>query len=234
MNFHQGCKCIRNLLFLIVKGKKLKKELKTIVFDLGDVILNLDFKRAIESFRSLGCKAPEEFYNKQKQYAFFEELETGSISEEEFRTHLRKWTAPNTADTQIDTAWNSLIVDIPNPRMELIRGLKKQYQLILLSNTNSIHMRFFKGDFAKDYINWEFFDLFDVTYLSHEVGLRKPNPAIFRKVLDENKLNPHETLFIDDSKSNIDAASLLGIQTLWLQDHQELTDELPSFLTQFD
>jgi len=118
---------------------------------------------------------------------------------------------------------------MPNDRLELIKALKSKYRIYLLSNTNSIHIDAFKKQLG--IVKWqEFSDLFDKMYLSHEVGMRKPNAEIFEHILAEQKLKAEEVFFIDDSPQHIEGAKKIGIQSHHLLDNEEITTLFPGII----
>lgn len=190
------------------------QNIKNIIFDYGNVIFSLDFLKSQQAWQALGIDNANDFYSHKIQDPIFTDFERGDISAEDFREHIRKITGDaQLADHQIDYAWNSLLVGVPEGNHELLLSLKPRYRTFLLSNINQIHY-----DFIMDYLKIEFgFEgnshLFEKTYYSHLVGKRKPDAAIFEQVLNENNLNPAETLFIDDSPQHIATAQKLGIQT---------------------
>jgi FMN phosphatase YigB (HAD superfamily) len=190
------------------------KGIKNILFDYGNVIFNIDFKRVQAAWAALGVDNSAEFYGHRLQDPVFNLLERGEISNADFRNRIRELThKPQLTDSQIDTAWNSIFLDIPDGNHELLLQVKNKYRTFLLSNINAIHY-----DYVHDYLQKKFNlpgneQFFEKTYYSHLTGKRKPEPEIFEQVLQENNLNPAETLFIDDSPQHIAAAKQLGIQT---------------------
>lgn len=190
------------------------KGIKNILFDYGNVIFNIDFKRVQAAWAALGVDNSAEFYGHRLQDPVFNLLERGEISNAGFRNHIRELThKPELTDEQIDTAWNSIFLDIPEGNHELLLKVKEKYRTFLLSNINAIHY-----DYVHDYLKKKFNlagneQFFEKTYYSHLTGKRKPEPEIFEQVLQENNLNPAETLFIDDSPQHIATAKQLGIQT---------------------
>jgi FMN phosphatase YigB (HAD superfamily) len=188
--------------------------IKNIIFDYGNVIFSLDFIKSQKAWEELGIGNADEFYSHKVQDPIFTAFERGDVSAREFRDFIRgKLNAPGLTDQQIDRAWNSLLVGIAPGNHELLLDLKTRYRTFLLSNINDIHydyiMNYLKSDFGFEGND----HLFEKTYYSHLMGKRKPNAEIFEQVLNENKLDPAETLFIDDSPQNIAGAQNLGIQT---------------------
>ena len=201
------------------------KNSKVIIFDLGAVILNINYQNTIDEFTKLGVKNASSFYSKKVQADLFNQIETGKITAEKFLTELQKETN-NATINQVKNAWNSMLLDLPNERLELIKALKSKYRIYLLSNTNNIHIDAFKKQLGN--AKWEdFCNLFDKMYLSHEVGLRKPNTEIFKHILNEQKLKAEEVFFIDDSPQHIEGAKKLGIKTHHLLDNENITTLFP-------
>ena len=195
----------------------MKMPYKAILFDLGGVILNIDFNRCIEAFRKLGEEHFEELYAKSHQDKIFDLLETGSITAGEFRDYMKKFLQPSVTGKAIDEAWNELLVDLPAHRIELLLELKKDYRIYLFSNTNEIHLKGFREIIGDSFGDPDLLEkVFDKTYYSHLIGLRKPNPEAFQFILDDQDLEPADVLFIDDSIQHIEAASKMGIQTVHL------------------
>lgn len=190
------------------------KNIKNIIFDYGNVIFNIDFKKVQQAFRDLGVQNVEDFYGHRKQDEVFDLLDRGEISNAGFRDRLRELTnKPELTDQQIDDAWNSIFLDTPTEYVDVLKKLKGRYRTFLLSNTNAIHEIFF-NDYNKRTFGHDSNDeLFEKVYYSHIVGKRKPEAAIFEQVLTENSLKPQETLFIDDSPQHLETARVLGMHT---------------------
>jgi putative hydrolase of the HAD superfamily len=201
------------------------KDIKAIIFDLGAVILNINYQNTINAFSKLGVKNAASFYSKKVQTNLFNQIETGNITAKKFLTELQKET-DNASINQVSEAWNAMLLDLPENRLTLIKSLKKKYSIYLLSNTNAIHIDAFKKKIGKK--KWtRFCNLFDKMYLSHELGLRKPNAAIFEYLLKEQNLKAQEVFFIDDSPQHIEIANKLGIKTHHLKNGEEITALFP-------
>lgn len=181
--------------------------IKTIIFDFGDVFINLDKERAMK--RSLFLFRTDSLLN--KMIATNNLYEQGLISTTSF-IEFYKNALPNISEAEIINTWNSVLKDFPTYRLEFLKTLseEKKYRLILLCNTNELHM-----NWVKEHIHfyYDFKNCFNVFYLSYKIQLRKPSPEIFRFVLDKNNLLEKECLFVDDSKEHIMVASQLGINT---------------------
>lgn len=197
--------------------------IKNIIFDLGKVLLNLDFEASINAFKELGSDG--EVLDHKNAYAnpVFYQLEIGIVTPNEFRVKVREMLKnPNVTDEQIDKAWNAMICDIPKERVSKLKELGKNYNIFLYSNTNKIHIDKLLIEFEEEHgIN--FSSLFKSTYYSHEINDRKPEISSFKKVIELAGVTPKETLFVDDLEKNILGAQKVGLETLWLKEGMEMT-----------
>jgi len=199
------------------------QNIKNIIFDLGGVIMNIDFKKTEEAFHLLGLENFSDHISQFHITDFFEKYETGMLSDEDFVKGLHKLSGKDIPTEKIIAAWNALLLDFPPKRIDLLKKLKTQYRTFLLSNTNSIHHDEFQERLKREqgvYLE----DLFEKTYYSHVANLRKPEAAIFELVLNDNKLVPSETLFVDDTASNFPQAEKLGIQVYHLKKGLDITE----------
>ena len=197
------------------------KNIKAIIFDLGGVILNIDYDLTVKEFEKLGVLNSASYYSKGEQKKLFDDLETGKISEKEFIDSIKLKTN-NANANQIKYAWNKMLLNLPLERLLSIKRMMCKYQTFLLSNTNSIHISFFKN--GLDASEWKLFkSVFNKIYFSYEIGMRKPSNKIFEYVLKDNHLQAENVLFIDDSIQHINAAKKIGIITHHLKDSEDLT-----------
>lgn len=194
---------------------------KNIIFDLGGVILNIDYSLTEKAFSKIGISDFKTLFSQAQQTQLFDNYEKGFISSSDFRAELKKYLLKDTSDDSIDAAWNAMLLNIPQERMELLKKTKLTHRTFLLSNTNDIHIETFNAYLKNEYKISDLKSLFEKLYLSYEIGMRKPDAEIFEFVLRENNLNPAETLFIDDSIQHIEAAKKLGIGTYWLDVKKE-------------
>ena len=181
-----------------------------LIFDFGNVLIEIDPARSIEAFQTLGAQA-----DLHLDADFFHDFETGAITAAEFRRALRSQLRWASADSSIDRAWNALLLEIPPKTLSVLRSLRAQgYRLALLSNTNPIHIddvRRRLGPFGYG----EFARCFERIFYSYEMGLRKPDPAIYTAVDRELGItSPAQALFIDDNAANIASAAAYGWRTL--------------------
>ena len=201
---------------------KIKKNIKNIIFDLGGVILNIDYNKTAEAFKKLGLKNFDELYSQSKQNHIFDNLEIGKLSANGFRNYIRKNVPHLTlSDQSIDSAWNAMLLDLPKERIQILQSINNDYRIFLLSNTNEIHVKEFTDYINKTFSPNLFKDIFEQYYYSNEIGMRKPNAETFQYVLSSNGINPKETLFIDDSMQHIKGAEKVGLQTYLLNSKEE-------------
>lgn len=193
------------------------KGIKNIIFDLGGVILNIDFSITEKAFKELGVTQFSNMFTQHHSNDLFVELETGRISEPEFYEAFRKGTGTNLSDETIKKAWNALILDFREPTLEWLEKNQDKYRIFLFSNTNQIHYDAFVAAYEAKTGKADFDAFFEKAYYSQHMGMRKPDPAPFLQILQEQNLLPEETLFIDDTIKNIETANALGIKTVHLQ-----------------
>ena len=194
---------------------------KNIIFDLGGVILNIDYSLTEKAFSKLGISDFKTLFSQAQQTQLFDNYEKGFISSDNFRTELKKYLQKNISDAEIDIAWNSILLDLPKERIDLLKKIKTTHRTFLLSNTNDIHIETFNSYLKNEFELPDLSSFFEKMYLSYEIGMRKPDAEIFELVLRENNLKPKETLFIDDSIQHVEAAKKLGIEAYWLDVKKE-------------
>ena len=182
--------------------------IKNIVFDFGDIFINLDKKLFAEELQKIHISQESE-----EMLSILQQYEMGLVSTDKFLTFFEE--RLHVSQDKLKRAWNSILLDFPKERLRFIQNLSesKKYRLFLLSNTNDLHISWIQKNWGMEQYN-AFKICFEQFYLSHEINLRKPNNNIYEFVLTTNDLAPKETLFIDDTKENTDAAKALGIH-IW-------------------
>ncbi|QEH40006.1 HAD family phosphatase [Chitinophaga sp. XS-30] len=198
--------------------------IKHIIFDLGGVILNIDYKRTEQAFTALGVKDFSSLYSQFNATPLFEDLETGRVENDAFVTAMLPYLPEGTTPEAITGAWNAMLLDFPLARLQLLQQLRQHYSLYLLSNTNAIHLAAFNAILEKSRGIPSLDEFFDKSYYSHQIGYRKPEKEAYQVILDENNLQPAETLFIDDTLPNVEAARELGIRAIHLQAPRTILD----------
>ena len=182
--------------------------IKNIVFDFGDIFINLDKKLFAEELQKIHISQESE-----EMLPILQQYEMGLVSTDKFLTFFEE--RLHVSQDKLKRAWNSILLDFPKERLRFIQNLSKskKYRLFLLSNTNDLHISWIQQNWGME--QYKAFKIcFEQFYLSHEINLRKPNNNIYEFVLTSNDLEPKETLFIDDTKENTDAAKALGIH-IW-------------------
>ncbi len=195
---------------------------KNIIFDLGGVLLNINPLLSLLELEKISGISQEELITKLASEQIFKKFETGSLDSAQFRRELCRIINTSASDSEIDRIWNKLILDIPVHRVNLLKELRENYKVYMLSNTNSIHFDYYSREFVENYgIN--LVDLFDHVYVSHEIGIHKPDTGIYTFVLENASIKASETVFIDDSLANIEAAEQLGIAGIHITNGRDVT-----------
>ncbi len=198
--------------------------IKNIIFDLGRVILNLDFDASIKALKELGLSDDVlANYSAYPDPCFYEQ-EIGIISPKEF---LKKMITvlgnDGITQEQVRSAWLKMVLDIPPHRVKVLQQLGEKYNIYLFSNSNKIHIDHIDIEFREKY-GFEFPSLFKKQFYSHEINMRKPDLSSFEKVIQLSGIKPEETLFIDDLEENIEGAEKAGLKTFWLKEGMEMAD----------
>lgn len=191
------------------------QKIDNIIFDLGGVILDIDFGKTAAAFQALGVQNYPEFFSQHHASPLFQNLEIGTISPTTFYAGLRELTGIFLTDLQIRDAWNAMLGDYHREKMEYLLKLSQKYRLFLFSNTNQIHYDYFAPVCAKEF-GRPLESYFSHANFSHTLGLRKPSPESFQAIIDEQKLNADRTLFVDDTVENIKGATQVGLHTFHL------------------
>lgn len=190
--------------------------IRNIIFDFGGVIYDIDFQRSIAEFQKLGLDNFDQLYSRAIQDKLFENLETDDCSPQEFLTELHSYFDTKVSETQIEAAWNALLIGYRHERLQMLKELSKCYNIYLLSNTNRIHYEIFIKEFEEMTGFKSFNELFKKAYLSFNIKCRKPDLEAYLHVLKDARIDAHETLFIDDSFQNIQPAIDVGLHTHFL------------------
>ena len=204
--------------------------IKNLIFDLGNVLFDIDFSLMNKAFAALGCQGFEQHFTLNKSHPLFLDLEMGFVNEQEFYEGVRTLVNLPLTDLQIKNAWNALLVGFRKESIQWIKENNTQYKTFLFSNTNQIHHDYFTHNFENSVAPNSLDSLFMRAYYSHKMGMRKPNPAAFSYILDKEGLIANQTLFIDDNEPNINAAASLGLQVLHLKEGMRVEKDILPFL----
>ncbi len=195
--------------------------IKNIIFDLGGVLLNINPQKTIEAFAKLGM--PQLLANSGLSYDhdIFFRMEQGQVTPDEFRKGVMALLPEPVSFQEIDNAWTAMLLDFPAIRVELVKNLRRDFKIYLFSNTNAIHVEKYHSDFRKLH-GFEVSSLFEIDFYSNEIGYRKPSRESFQEIIRLSGINPEESVFIDDSHLNVDAAIASGLKGFWLQPGQKV------------
>lgn len=202
------------------------KNYKNILFDFGGVLFNIDFQLTIKAFKELGFEDFDNMFSQYKINNFFADFEKGLITDEAFYDILIKESSVSVNKEDIKNAWNKMLLSYRMESMEYLKILQEKYSLFLLSNTNSIHYNDFMASLNNIKEANPLNSYFTKAWYSHEIGYRKPDFNCYEFILEDAGIVAAETLFIDDTAVNLEAAKKLGFQT-----HLMLaTDRIENFL----
>lgn len=201
--------------------------MKNIIFDLGGVIVNIDYSRTLRELSNLGVKDTANFFTQDAQSQLCDDFELGKISAENFRCQLQRQLNFTAHADLIDAAWSALLLDVPHTKIQQISTLKKRgHRLFVLSNTNSIHIENLHNHLKIHHGIPNLDTLFEKVYYSHQIHLRKPSSEIFQFVVETHQLDTAQTLFIDDTARHIQGAKSIGLQTILLPQNAPLPEIL--------
>lgn len=198
--------------------------IKNIIFDFGGVLYNISFKNTFDAFEKLGFDNFEEMFSQHKANLLFQNLETGKITPEAFYNKIKEIAPQPVTNEQIKDAWNAMLINFRMPSLDFLVSLKKEYNLLLLSNTNQIHYDHFSAQLQRQTPYHSLNDFFTKAYYSHVIGLRKPDTEVFEFILNDAVIKAEETLFVDDSFSNFPNAEILGMKTHLLNPGGQIED----------
>lgn len=202
----------------------MNKQIKNIIFDLGGVLLNIDYNKTVHAFENLGITDFNSVYSQAKQSDLFDLFETGKITEKVFVAELKKQLPPHINHSEIIAAWNAMLLSLPEERIELLKKIRLNYNIVLLSNTNETHITAFEKIISSQNGLESLNPLFDKVYYSSRIQLRKPTAACFHFVLNDSNFNSNETLFFDDSIQHIEGSINAGIKALHVDNSKTILD----------
>ncbi|MCB0665453.1 MAG: HAD family phosphatase [Saprospiraceae bacterium] len=205
--------------------------LKNLIFDLGNVIIDLDFRASEDRLLELAnvsfVKPSEE------DLQVFIDFECGHIPEAVFLNYLIRRSGGKAQAVDLIRAWTAMLARIPYQRLAMLQSLRRQYQVFILSNTNETHIRWVDGHLKEKFKINRLADLVDRAFYSHDLKTRKPEPDIYLKMLKLANIKPEQSLFFDDHAPNIEAAQKVGIQGHIVSPQDEITEIVPAVLARF-
>lgn len=197
------------------------KKIDALLFDLGGVLIDVDYHKTIDAFAQLGVQDPSDLYNQFGQNQLFDQYEKGEVSSKFFVEQLKLLTKIDTSASDIVIAWNAMIGDFPTEKIDFIAQLSQHNPCFLLSNTNEIHLKKAIENLQKTAFN-NLDDLFIKCYYSHIIGKRKPEVETFKWVVDQMGKQANKVLFIDDSPQHIEGAKLAGLEVIYYKEASDL------------
>lgn len=197
------------------------KKIEAVLFDLGGVLIRLNYQFTIDEFKKFGLDNFEAFYTQKQQSELFDKFETGQISTMHFVNELLRVLPKGVSANQVVHAWNKMILDFPKISLDILKQVRNHHKVFLLSNTNEIHMEKVKREWQL-ITNEDMSSYFDQVFLSHEINMRKPEIATFLEVSIKMQIPPQNILFIDDSKQHIEGAKQAGMNAELLNHIDEL------------
>lgn len=201
------------------------RKVRHIIFDLGGVVLDIDFMKTIEAINKMNIDGVDAERLLSDNNSLFLKLELGLIEPPQLIEKLIE-TYPalqQVSPEAIWDAWNELLQPFESDRIKLLKDLSKTYEIHLLSNTNLPHRICF-GKRYQDQFGGKFEDLFTRCFYSDEMHLRKPDAEIYQQVEKNIRSAGSEILFIDDLQANIEAAKRSGWQAHLLTNGQKIAD----------
>jgi putative hydrolase of the HAD superfamily len=196
-------------------------KIKHILFDLGGVLLNIDYTLTEKAFAELGIVDFDLMYSQAKQDGLFDRFEKGEIGRGEFIGAIQRISPSSVNRDEIETAWNAMLLNFPSERLDMLSTLNKTHDVYLLSNTNEIHFGAFNMRFEKAF-DRSFSPYFRKDYYSHQLGMRKPDAEVFEFIVKDQGLIKQEILFIDDSEQHVKGAKSLGIPSILLEKNDDV------------
>jgi putative hydrolase of the HAD superfamily len=200
---------------------------EALILDFGGVLYDIDYDAPVKAFRALGLSDFAGLYHQASQSPAFDELECGQITPDAFYSFLEGHCRKETLREEVVTAWNSILTGMPACRIPLVQSLSSQTRLFIFSNTNVIHAHVFESWIEKNLGLSAFRGAFEAIHYSHELGQRKPKPDAFLALCRQHRLNPSNTLFVDDSEQHVSGAKRAGLQTHW---HNPVSNDIAIWL----
>jgi glucose-1-phosphatase len=197
------------------------RNIKNIIFDLGVVLLDLDFELSKQKFRQLGLEDLDLLYSFMHANPFFHDYETGKITDIQFVEGIKEMLPATISNNQVLDAWNAIVEGFRQEKIAFVRQISEKYNIYLLSNTNHLHALKYEKQFLEK-AGVPMSTYFRKIYYSHQIGVRKPDHRAFRIILNENGLKADETLFVDDQAANLEPAGELMMKTLLFRTDDDL------------
>lgn len=207
----------------------LLKKIDVVIFDLGEVLIDLDYPKVIQGFSNAAKKNLHEIRELVVTAPILQEFEVGKLSPMEFRSQINDLLNAHLDADSFDAIWNSMLKSISISRMELVEKVGEHFETYILSNTNAIHEAHFNQMIKEVLGKPSLYDFVDNAFLSHEIGLRKPNLECYEYVIDDIQADPDKVLFLDDRLDNVMGAMATGIKAIQITNSDLQLNEIFQF-----
>ncbi|WP_421764973.1 HAD family hydrolase [Ekhidna sp.] len=197
-----------------------------IIFDFGNVLIDLDYPRVIRRFSEVAKKNTDEIEEMVVTAPVLQQFERGMIDPAEFRAEINKLLGTNMGERQFESIWNSMLKSITKERMDKVLKIGEKYRTYILSNTNIIHEIAYEEMIMEETGKASLRDFVDEVFYSHEIGLRKPNLNCYEYVIDEIDNYPSRMLFLDDRLDNVEAAQIAGMKAVQVLDPDKQLNQI--------
>ena len=208
----------------------MRTDIDAVFTDFGGVLLHLDFERCFDTFHLLGAETPKEILFKSPEFVrLMRNLETGQIDDDDFFNGLRDLLHIRADNTQMLSAWNTIIGTVPEYKLKVIREIRRHHRLYMVSNTNAPHFDYTRQTlFRGEGLTVD--DYFDKLYLSHEIHAVKPEEEFYLKILNDSGENPSRSIFLDDLPANIQGAEKAGFKAYLIDPEEDLRKKITEIL----
>jgi len=196
------------------------KKYQAIIFDLGNVVINISFDKIFEYWAKMSGRDANELKQKFEFDEMYQQFERGEVKSFTYRKYISEKLELYLSDDEFDNGWNNIYLNVAPGIVRLLRDLKFWFRLIALTNTNEIHIQKWKLKYASLLSN------FEKVFCSSEIGVRKPEKKAYEIVLQYLKLEPNSVVLLDDSSKNVNTASDIGIKGVLVKSHHQIIDEL--------
>ncbi len=200
------------------------RDYDTLIFDLGNVIIDLDEEGVVQKFSQLNGWTSIEILDLVSKMEIFDQFEKGEVDPISFYDAVNESFLLNISYDQFVGIWNSMLLRLPEGKLHLLNKLVSTHRVLILSNNNALHKpacdemikEVSGGKYLTEYVT--------EAHYSHEMGMRKPDAEIYQKIIDTHSLNPQKSMFFDDKPENISAANKIGIKGVHLHHPDHLYD----------
>jgi FMN phosphatase YigB (HAD superfamily) len=193
--------------------------IRTIIFDLGKVIIPFDFNRGYALIAPLAGCEPAAIPERLRSYDLVHRFESGQIEPKPFVEEISRILGIECSYERFCEIWSSIFLAEPLLPDSLLEALHRRYRLVVLSNTNAIHFPMVRETYP-------ILRHFDAYVLSHEVGAMKPSPKIYAAAVEAAQCRPEECFFTDDIAAYVEAAREFGIDAVQFESAEQIEREL--------